>query len=127
MLVYEKDNKLNISFENNLETPDIEIGKSEINVDGNNIVSGGSGGDSLYIINFVVDVKEGTATTTTSIDDIIEAYDSNKILIARFKDDGDVEYSLSLYSIDEVNSIILFMSPFDKIQYSDEMWQYFSV
>lgn len=41
MLIYEKENKLNISFENNLQTPDIEIGKSEINVDGNNIVSGG--------------------------------------------------------------------------------------
>lgn len=43
MIIFEKNNKLNINFENQLDNPDIEIGKSEIKVDGNNIVNGGSG------------------------------------------------------------------------------------
>ena len=30
MIVYEKNNKLNINFENELDNPDIEIGKNEI-------------------------------------------------------------------------------------------------
>lgn len=30
MIVYEKNNKLNINFENALDNPDIEIGKGEI-------------------------------------------------------------------------------------------------
>lgn len=32
MLIYEKDNKLNISFENNMEDTDIEIGKDEVKI-----------------------------------------------------------------------------------------------
>ena len=52
MIVYEKNNKLNINFENELDNPDIEIGKSEIKVDGNNIVSGGgSGGGAIVTMN----------------------------------------------------------------------------
>lgn len=50
MIVFEKDNKLNINFENKLDTADIQIGKSEIKVDGNNIVSGGSGGSAAVMV-----------------------------------------------------------------------------
>jgi len=30
MLIYEKDNKLNINFENEIGTPDVEIGKDAV-------------------------------------------------------------------------------------------------
>jgi hypothetical protein len=55
MLIYEKDNKLNINFENNVEeTPDLQIskesGKTEVLIDGQS--GGGSGGS------FVIRVKE---------------------------------------------------------------------
>ena len=55
MLIYEKDNKLNINFENSVEeTPDLQIskesGKTEVKIDGQS--GGGSGGS------FVIRVKE---------------------------------------------------------------------
>lgn len=50
MLIYEKDNKLNINFENSVnESPDLQISKSgdktEVLIDGQS--GGGSGGDSI--------------------------------------------------------------------------------
>jgi hypothetical protein len=50
MLIYEKDNKLNINFENSVnESPDLQIGKSgdktEVLIDGQ--PGGGSGGGTL--------------------------------------------------------------------------------
>lgn len=38
MLIYEKNNKLNINFDNEVgENPDVQIGKDEINLDGSTI------------------------------------------------------------------------------------------
>lgn len=54
MLIYEKDNKLNINFENNVEEqPDLQIGKSgdktEVLIDGQP-GSGGSSGGGLKLL-----------------------------------------------------------------------------
>ena len=59
MIVYEKNNKLNINFENELDNPDIEIGKGEINVDGNNIVNGGSGGGANVLTLYSNNISTG--------------------------------------------------------------------
>lgn len=48
MLIFEKDNKLNISFENQLENPDIEIGKNEINL-GNIGIKSDSQVEDFYV------------------------------------------------------------------------------
>ena len=52
MLIYEKNNKLNLNFDPSKsieDNPDIVIGENEISVSGNNIVDGGSsGGIKLY-------------------------------------------------------------------------------
>lgn len=54
MLIFEKNNKLNINFDpsKSIEgTPDIQVGENEISVDGNNIVnSGGSGGANVLTL-----------------------------------------------------------------------------
>lgn len=54
MLIYEKDNKLNINFENSVEeTPDLQIskesGKTEVKIDGQQ--GGGSGGSFVIRAN----------------------------------------------------------------------------
>ena len=48
MLIFEKDNKLNISFENQLENPDIEIGKNEVNL-GNIGIKSDSQVEEFYV------------------------------------------------------------------------------
>lgn len=53
MLVYEKNNKLNISFENNVENPDFEISKEEVNIGSANIVSSGSGSGANVLTLYV--------------------------------------------------------------------------
>lgn len=88
MIIFEKNNKLNINFENKLDAADIQIGKSEIKVDGNNIVNGGSGGDSgFFIVTITVDpnnpenhISDKTYAETK------EAYDDGKLIIFSIND-----------------------------------------
>lgn len=54
MIIYEKENKLNVSFENSInETPDIQIGKdgdkTQILVDGQESSGSGSGSESVNV------------------------------------------------------------------------------
>ncbi len=52
MLIYEKDNKLNLNFDPSKsieDNPDIVIGENEISVSGNNIVSGGGSGGAVTL------------------------------------------------------------------------------
>ena len=84
MIVYEKDNKLNINFENQLDNPDIEIGKSEIKVDGNDIVSGGGGSEPLVVNITTEDTVETLDKTWKEIKD---AFDSGTIVLVRYNDD----------------------------------------
>lgn len=84
MIVYEKNNKLNINFENDLDNPDIEIGKGEINVDGNNIVNGGGGGGNsdLFVVTFgQTESDEPELTADKTYSEIIEAMQGGKIVV----------------------------------------------
>ena len=84
MIIFEKNNKLNINFENQLDNPDIEIGKSEIKVDGNNIVNGGSGGDSgFFIVTFTFSYPQGEEVVSVdkTYAEIKAAYDAGKLII----------------------------------------------
>lgn len=59
MLIYEKDNKLNLNFDHSKsieDNPDIVIGENEISVSGNNIVSGGGSGGSGNVV--VLEMEE---------------------------------------------------------------------
>ena len=85
MIVYEKNNKLNINFENSLENPDIEFGKSEIKVDGNNIVSGG-GGSEPYIVD-MIDVGDGRYDANKTWQEIHDAYMSGVPVFIHLPDD----------------------------------------
>lgn len=52
MLIYEKNNKLNMNFDPSKsieDNPDIVIGENEISVSGNNIVNGGGGSAPLIV------------------------------------------------------------------------------
>lgn len=92
MIVYEKNNKLNINFENSLENPDIEFGKGEINVDGNNIVNGGSGGSPLFVVTITDEDKILVADKTFS--EIYNAFISGSNVVA-YHEGGDIYFPLS--------------------------------
>lgn len=85
MLIYEKNNKLNINFENELDNPDIEIGKGEINVDGNNIVSGGGSGQTL-IVNADYDNTGMLNKTWSEIDNALST--GNRVIMINADRDG---------------------------------------
>ena len=93
MIVYEKDNKLNINFENQLDNPDIEIGKSEIKVDGNNIVSGGS--SAPLVVTFSGTTAGGDAACDKTWAEIVAAEN----LVFRYavaQDNGTQYYYLNI-------------------------------
>lgn len=78
MLIYEKDNKLNINFENSVnESPDLQIGKSgdktEVLIDGQ--PGGGSGGGVLIC------TQDDNGTLDKTVGQIQTAYYSGKPVI----------------------------------------------
>ena len=80
MLIYEKDNKLNINFENSVtENPDLQIGKSgdktQILVDGQE-----SGGGSEPLVVTFTDANPASCDKTWA--EIKEAYDSGREIVA---------------------------------------------
>lgn len=77
MLIYEKENKLNINFENQISNPDIEIGKGEIKVDGNDIVSGG--GSEPMVVTFT-DAEPVSCDKTW--DEVKEAHEAGREIVA---------------------------------------------
>ena len=79
MIVYEKNNKLNINFENELDNPDIEIGKSEIKVDGNDIVSGGSSGGGAFLVTFAYSDDDGYWHSDKTRKEILDAAETSVI------------------------------------------------
>lgn len=78
MLIYEKNNKLNISFENNMDETDIVVGKDEISVDGNNIVNSGG----MFEIT-ATGFQEG-ATLDKTYSEIVSAISSGKIPMVKY-------------------------------------------
>ena len=91
MIIYEKDNKLNINFENSVEeTPDLQISKSgdktEVLIDGQP-GSGGSGGGVLICI-------DTNGTLDKTMGEIQEAKNSGKIIYISIDDDVYVFQSL---------------------------------
>lgn len=94
MLVYEKDNKLNINFDNKVDnSPDLSIGKSgdktQILVDGQ--PSGGGGGADLFIVTITVtDGKPSTISADCTLAEINAAYDDGKIVVGKIVYGGTV-------------------------------------
>ena len=83
MLIYEKDNKLNINFENSVtENPDLSIGKSgdktQILVDGQE--SGGGSGGLLFIL----DEGDDAYTSRCTAREILDAYDAGSNVVFKF-------------------------------------------
>ena len=104
MIVYEKNNKLNIDFENKIDgTPDIEIGKDEISVSGNNIVNGGSGSSSDVCVLQTTMTEEGNELVIT-IDkkpsQIKSEIDAGKIIFVNI---NGMPYSVFEYELDATN------------------------
>lgn len=123
MLIYEKDNKLNISFENNMEETDIEIGKDEVKIgeatisennvlpvpeegdtgkvptvqeDGSYALAEASGGGGAFLVTF------GTDGTTISCNktpqEIVAAKENGQVCIA--VDDSSRVYMLQKAALD---------------------------
>lgn len=109
MLVYEKDNKLNISFENNIENPDFEISKTEVNLGDANIVSGSSSGKGTFVINFIDGNDEHTLISDKTMREIREAVQSSVILFKYRKEDSQV-FTPAAYLIDNEADHIYFLS-----------------
>jgi hypothetical protein len=85
MLIYEKDNKLNINFENSVnESPDLQICKSgdktEVLIDGQS-GGGGSGGGIMQVI-----ATSGTSDKT--LGELLTAYDAGTTIIVSYVSDG---------------------------------------
>ena len=101
MLIYEKDNKLNISFENNIENPDFEISKNEVNLGSADVVSTGSSG--VFIVRVNDDVLDKTwqeiydAALTTPVF-LIDSSDTNYVTqcVLNIVDSGK-GFSVSFY------------------------------
>lgn len=119
MLIYEKDNKLNISFENNMEETAIEIGKDEVKIgeatiSENNVLpvpeegdtgkvptvqedgsyalaEAGGGGSEPFIMHFTRS-DTGTVTPTETIEELVAAFNSGRLCMALF---GNTCYYLS--------------------------------
>lgn len=82
MLIYEKDNKLNISFENNVDSADIELSKDEINL-GNIGIKSDSQVEEFYVnITYKYDKRtednEMGAVLDKTYDEINEAFLAGK-------------------------------------------------
>lgn len=82
MLIYEKENKLNINFDNEVsEQPDLQIskedGKTSVKIDGQE--SGGGSGSGVFSIPIVLD--GGTATTTVTREEVSTAIASQKRIV----------------------------------------------
>lgn len=123
MIVYEKNNKLNINFDNELDNPDIEIGKDEIKLgdseitannvlpvpeegdtgkvptvqeDGSYALAEASGGGGAFLVTF------GTDGTTISCNktpqEIVVAKENGQVCIA--VDDSSRVYMLQKAALD---------------------------
>ena len=103
MLIYEKDNKLNINFENSVDgEPDLQIGKdgdkTEVLIDGQ--PGGGSGGA------FIINATRGVFDNPVSYNDIISAISAGKNVVLR-NVKADTAYYFSLKSaIDDGCSVV---------------------
>lgn len=110
MLIYEKNNKLNINFDNEVsENPDLQIGKdgdkTEVLIDGQ--PGGGSGGSSPFIVTFSGNDDENTSACDKTWEQIVEAYTSGKQIITRYTEDGYFIYDCNtLYVLDDNVSLV---------------------
>ena len=118
MLIYEKDNKLNISFENNMEETDIVVGKDEVKIgeatisdsnvlpvpeegdtgkvptvqeDGSYALANVGGGSSPLVVTFSGTTTGGDATCDKTWDEISE----NRNNVSLFYKNGIVLTNLS--------------------------------
>jgi hypothetical protein len=83
MLIYEKDNKLNINFENSVnESPDLQIGKSgdktEVLIDGQ---PGSGSGGGVYYVTFTIE-NDIEWIPDKSIEEMAQAFNDGKYLVA---------------------------------------------
>lgn len=122
MLIYEKNNKLNINFDNEIsENPDLQIGKDGdktevlvdgssnpaipvpvlpedvgktivVNEDGSYALANAGGGGSEPFIMHFTGSGTGTVTPTETIEELVAAFNSGRLCMALF---GDTCYYLS--------------------------------
>lgn len=109
MLIYEKDNKLNISFENNMDETDIVVGKDEVKIgeatiSDNNVLpvpeegdtgkvptvqedgsyalaNAGGGGAAPFVVTFNYDSHDELWTVDKTFTEINNAYNSGSTII----------------------------------------------
>ena len=123
MLIYEKDNKLNINFENNVEeTPDLQISKSgdktEVLIDGQQ-GGGGSGGGTLVVNVLTLDAETMQCTVDKTVQEVVEASSNHQniicILDRRVTGGGDTILYMPLYSVQflQNNSFGIMFSSFN--------------
>lgn len=82
MLVYEKNNKLNINFDNEVsENPDLQInkedGKTQVLIDGQPGGSGGGGDVEPVVISLTPTSQTGGTWTGASWEGLLTAYNHN--------------------------------------------------
>ena len=91
MLIYEKDNKLNINFDNEVsEQPDLQIskedGKTEVLIDG----QPGSGGGGALVVHFTYNAQTGYIDADKTCKEILDASKIGPLIgIHEFLESGD--------------------------------------
>ena len=114
MLIYEKDNKLNINFENKVDDPDLSLFKEDdkvkISANGSTSEPGQGGCSSSFVITFSGTTEGGDATCDKTWEEIVQAYSEEKEIVAKYRDiynDGEeVEdiYNLTISTVGFVNT-----------------------
>ena len=98
MIVYEKDNKLNISFENSIENPDFEFSKDEANFGNANIVSAGSAGSGVFIVTLTY--GSNTFIADKTMKEMREAAQTS-ILLLKYNEGNEYVFTPTAYSIED--------------------------
>ena len=91
MIIYEKENKLNINFDNSTEAePDVAISKEDGQV---NIEAGGQpiggGGSEQFVVTFSGTTEGGNAECDKTLAEVVDAFASGKQVLFRYGDYDD--------------------------------------
>ena len=129
MLIYEKDNKLNISFENNMDETDIVVGKDEVKIgeatisdnnvlpvpeegdtgkvpvvqsDGSYALDNVGGGSEPFVVMFSGTTANSDAACDKTFDEISESYADGKDIVLKYRSNSDIGNIVSVFDLHKI-------------------------